>query len=204
MFETRRVTYNRSDWPFARIVKTMLGVSAELDDLQADNGGVWKVREDQSSAYHQRFYGSLEHFLPVYRSFVRELIVREGMSAGHVYFQRVPSFRVHLPDNVAVGEEHRDGDYGHADGEINYWLPVTDAFDTNTVWIEGEPEAVRHGQILVFDGVNRLHGNRINRTGKSRVSFDFRILPKSLYRPRADRSVSAGLRFVVGEYWDLF
>jgi hypothetical protein len=37
----------------------------------------------------------------------------------------LPPSRVHLPNNVAVGAKHRDFDYNHPEGEINFWLPVT-------------------------------------------------------------------------------
>ena len=35
------------------------------------------------------------------------------------------------------------------------------------------------GQMLVFDGANLEHGNRINRSDETRVSFDFRVIPLS-------------------------
>ena len=37
---------------------------------------------------------------------------------------------------MAVGEFHRDSDFGHDTHEVNFWLPFTDAYETNTVWIE--------------------------------------------------------------------
>jgi hypothetical protein len=40
-------------------------------------------------------------------------------------------FRVHLPNNVAVGSKHCDADYNHPPGEINFWVPLTKG-TTNT------------------------------------------------------------------------
>jgi hypothetical protein len=46
------------------------------------------------------------------------------------------------------------------------------------------------------------HGNKINTTKKTRVSFDFRVIPKSEYRPSSHNSVNTGLKFKIGEYYD--
>jgi ectoine hydroxylase-related dioxygenase (phytanoyl-CoA dioxygenase family) len=120
----------------------------------------------------------------------------------------VPTFRVHLPDNLAVGEFHTDGAYHHQQGEINFWLPVTEAFDTNSLWIESEPgradfSPVRltPGQVYMFDGVNLSHGNKVNRTGVTRVSFDFRLISRHRFTNTDHVSVSAGRRMSIGHYW---
>ena len=198
---TRKLEYDTERYPFCQVVSEILGRS-DLDRLTPVDE-IWKVGKDQASEYHAAFYSHLEDFLPLYRDFVRHVLFVERQQSRHILFQRVPTFRVHLPGNVAVGEQHRDGDYGHVDGEINYWVPVTDAWGTNTIWIGDEPQSVNYGEALIFDGVNLLHGNKLNDTGHSRVSFDFRLLPKRLYKPRTERSVSAGVRFIVGEYWDV-
>lgn len=77
------------------------------------------------------------------------------------------------------------------------------------MWIESEegaedfrPYPVEVGEVLVFDGVNLAHGNKVNDTAKSRVSFDFRVIPRSEYRPRSDVSVNTGVRFEIGGYFD--
>ena len=57
--------------------------------------------------------------------------------------------------------------------------------------------------MLVFDGVNLAHGNKLNETGKTRVSFDFRVIARSQYRPRHDaQSVNTGARFEIGGYFE--
>ena len=103
-----------------------------------------------------------------------------GLSSVTPHLPAHSNVPVHLPNNVAVGEFHRDRDYSHGEGETNFWLPVTNAWDSNSVWIEGEegaedftPYEVAVGQLLVFDGVNLAHGNKMNTTGKTRVSFCF-------------------------------
>ena len=75
-------------------------------------------------------------------------------------------------------------DYGHNPKEINFFVPQTPAFETNTLWIESEegkedfePVTLKPGEFLRFDGANLMHGAKENHTGKTRVSFDFRIMP---------------------------
>ena len=91
---------------------------------------------------------------------------------------------------------------------MNLWLPFTRAWDTNTVWIESEegtgdlrPYACDVGQILVFDGVNLLHGNVQNETDKTRVSVDFRVIPASQYVARPATTINSKMEFSVGGYF---
>src|SRR5947199_244560 len=76
-----------------------------------------------------------------------------------IAYQRVPTFRVQVPGNLSVGEFHRDKDYNHTEQEINWWVPLTPAYESNTVWLETEPDkgdyfpcAMEPGEILVFSG----------------------------------------------------
>jgi len=206
--ETTLLDYDVERYPFLAVIQRYLGT----DRLDVIHEGVdyelFTRESDQSTDFHRRFYDSLDQeFNDVYRRFLEE-IVRPFIGEDLV-FQRIPTFRVHLPDNVAVGEFHRDRDYAHGEGEINFWLPLTRAWDTNAVWIESEEGAqdfrsyeVDIGQVLVFDGVNLAHGNKVNTTGKTRVSFDFRIIPRSQYRPSTRVSINTGTTFALGGYFD--
>jgi ectoine hydroxylase-related dioxygenase (phytanoyl-CoA dioxygenase family) len=131
------------------------------------------------------------------------------MMDDNLIYQRVPTFRVQLPNNLSVGEFHRDRDYGHDPSEINIWLPLTQARDSSTVWIESfegcedyKPYNLDNGQFLLFDGANLKHGNQINRTGFTRVSFDFRIIPASRYKPNDRLSINTKKRMVIGDYFE--
>ena len=77
---------------------------------------------------------------------------------------------------------HRDRDFGVNQGKVNVWIPLTEVYGTNSLWLEsrdgsGECHAVslNYGQALIFDGVNMMHGSKINSTSSSRISFDFRF-----------------------------
>ena len=137
-------------------------------------------------------------------------------------YQATPSFRVQVPNNKAVSLWHYDSDeeHLHPEGEINFILPVTRAFDTNAIWAESEPgkgDFMPMGwecsEFAEFNGNKCRHGNKINKTGVSRVSFDFRVMPIHKYKPdlrpelRAKARLAIGAtnaKFVIGDYYSLF
>jgi len=206
MQQPRVHDYDLGTYDFPAVVAAALAVP----DLQQVHRGIdvpRLVREtDQATPVHAAFYRTFDRVEPLYRRFVADVV--RAVVPERFCFQRVPTLRVHLPGNVAVGEFHRDSQYSHPDGEVNFWLPLTPAWGSNSVWLEapGEPArpvALRPGQVLVFDAVNTRHGNVVNETGVTRVSFDFRVLPLSRYRPTRARTVNTGLRLVIGEYFSL-
>lgn len=193
-----RLQYDVNRIPIANVVRALLNV----DDLEklAPSHAVATRAEDQGTPYHKLFYKNFDLLVPLYRKLAEELL---GAEAQNLYIQRIPTFRVHLRNSVAVGTWHRDRDFGHDPHEMNYWVPMTRAFDTNTIWIENEPIHAQYGDVIVFDGANSLHGNKVNDTAISRVSIDFRTIPRLAYRPTDKRTVSYGMPFLLGEYWDL-
>lgn len=162
---------------------------------------VFKRENDQKTPFHSRFY----HHFPLlgiqnaYQNLIREVI--QPYIGEEVVYQAIPSFRVQFPDNLAVGEKHKDSDYSHSTDEINFWLPLTDTKNTNTLWIEDKAYPVKYGEILVFDGANKEHENKINKEGYTRVSLDFRVIPKSKYKPSEKKSINTKLPMSIGGYW---
>ena len=85
---------------------------------------------------------------------------------------------------------HRDGEYEkHESAEINFWVPLTAAYGSNTLYAESEPELadfnpfeLEPGQGARFNGQQCRHYTVPNRTEHTRVSIDFRAVPLSLYR----------------------
>jgi hypothetical protein len=166
---------------------------------------------DQGTDFHARFYRAFEpEIKALYRQFVAEF-VPGVLGTQDFCFQRVPTFRIHFPGNVAVGSFHTDGDYNHDSGEVNFWVPFTSAWGSNSVWIERDlgagghqPQILEPGQVLVFDAVNWSHGNQVNDTGSTRVSFDFRCIPMTDYNPTERKTVDYGKGLWIGEYFDVF
>ena len=92
---------------------------------------------------------------------------------------------------------------------MNFFVPLTKAFDSNTVWVESEegkedfaPMNARYGEFYMWDGANLKHGNKKNETGSTRVSFDFRVLPRSKYVESGKKSVTQGMPFEIGQYYE--
>jgi hypothetical protein len=202
--------YDRRRHTLREIVSSLL----EEAPLEALGGAQYRPprfsrEQDQSTPYHRRFYQEFDRVIrPRYEALIDEIIA--PIVSEPFCFQMVPTFRVHLPDNVAVGEFHRDADYAHLAGEQNFWLPLTAAWDTNSVWIE-DPETTRlwavsafPGQIVQFDALNLMHGNLLNDTGSTRVSFDFRCIPLRVYVPKGGTSVNVGRRLEIGDYYKIY
>ena len=194
--------YSLSQYPFPALITELLG---EKDLSMLRDEIPLRTREtDQQTRWHQRFYAAREIWGPLYINFVMGFVAAQF--AEPFLFQAIPTFRVHLPWNVAVGEYHSDGDYGHPAGERNWWVPLTMAWGTSSVYLEEGKDRRRSihawpGDVVVFDAVTRRHGNEMNCEIFSRVSFDFRVLPCRLYRETQARSVNMGKRFAPGEYY---
>merc|ERR1711907_775248 len=101
-----------------------------------------------------------------------------------------PSFRVNLPNNTAIGFRpgrgdpedqiglHTDGEYEHPSGEINFILPLTPMFGSNSLYVESEPGkgdyspvTQRPGFVFRFYGNQCRHFNVVNLSGHTRVSL---------------------------------
>lgn len=174
---------------------------------------LFEIGKDSSTVFHQKFYdryragwGKLEK---LYELVIKEVAVEQQED---FLYQKFPTFRVHLPNNVAVGAFHRDADFGHPAGEMNFVIPLTDAFDSDSIWVESEewkedftPMMLVVGDLIEFNGNRLKHGNYVNKTGKTRVSMDFRILPISKYDDNsAGESITRKTKFVDGEYYKRF
>eukprot|EP01130_Rhizamoeba_saxonica_P016583 TRINITY_DN7691_c0_g1_i3.p1 TRINITY_DN7691_c0_g1~~TRINITY_DN7691_c0_g1_i3.p1 ORF type:complete len:230 (+),score=25.03 TRINITY_DN7691_c0_g1_i3:62-751(+) len=212
--------YPLAKYDFVAIVKQMLLWQPEqplshihLQHPDWSNPGAVQFGNDQGTPYHSNFYTSMHEnilFVELYHQLIQEVIAPQFNES--IVFQKYPSFRICLPNNRAVGQKHRDSDYGHPSYEINYWVPLTSAFGTNAFYTESEPNKgdfhsvgpLEPGEIFRFYGNKCFHYNEINDTGQTRVSFDFRVIPLSLFKSSDEVSVKSGLSFSIGSYFDLY
>jgi len=131
-------------------------------------------------------------FLDTYRRFLDFVY---GKSISQYLFQRRPTFRLQFPGGLAGGSIHRDRDFGHLPETENVWLPLTTVERTSTIWIETpgqselRPILPKPGEYLMFSG-DLLHGNVPSQSQETRMSFDFRAVPRRL----AQRNLRARTR----------
>lgn len=102
--------------------------------------------------------------------------------------QSSPVLRVVMPSRHFATKMHRDADYGHISEELNYWVPLTPVWGSNSLYAETFPG---REDFAPFEGdaghMFRWWGNRCghyaeaNATDGTRVSFDFRVVPRPLW-----------------------
>lgn len=217
---TRVISFDEHDFPFAPIVRNNFNkeLKEPVQDLENLHGVMKKLNieygaitseSSQQSVFHDLHYKFQEEmFLPLYRRFVKQVIW--PLYGEPIVYQARPTFRVHLVGNMAVSEFHCDGDYNHLPQELNFWVPLTRVYDTNAVWIEStegaadyKPHELDYGQMLIFRGVSLDHGNKPNTTETTRVSFDFRALPKRDFVQTGKTTLTQKVPLEIGGYYDV-
>ena len=213
--------YNLNKYKFRELVQEVFGCK-QLENLHLIRRDLfpdekvlskpWPFNEN-TSAYHRVFYDKLddgwEDIENSYELFIENEI--KPLSDESFLYQKFPTFRVNLPDLKSVNKWHNDSDedHKHPDGEINFHFGVTDCFDTNAIWVESKPKKedfqpinIKYGEFAEFNGNKCTHGNKINKTNVTRISFDFRVLPISKYKAGKNKtSATQSNKFEVGEYY---
>jgi hypothetical protein len=210
-----KLNYDVKKYKFVEMVTELF--ESELNNLhtlQEQEYEVFtEVGKDSNTEFHKKFYKRLDEGWEIqneYDKFIKnEILPFLGLSEAMV--QRFPTFRVMLPNNVAIVVNHHDSDelHKHPSGEINFIMGLTKMYDTNTVNVEIMPRLNKYEKILLesgeticFNGNLCNHNNEINKTGKTRVSFDFRILPLNYYEENYNKySASTNTKYVEGGYY---
>jgi hypothetical protein len=135
------------------------------------------------------------------------------------------NLRISFPGSTAIGKRdidpsadiigiHRDAEFNHSCEEINFIIPLTDMYDTNSIYYEQSINSNIHSENFLNLNITPnnffmcyfnklLHYNRINTTGKTRMSLDFRIIPYSKYIEKPMNSISHNRKMTIGEYYKL-
>lgn len=209
--------YDTEKYNFIQLIAEIFGVN-NLSTLHKSALQEYKeqfqVGFDSSTEFHKKFYDKYRvgwpEMIGLYERFIAD-VVSKDYNEDFLY-QAFPTFRVHLPSHVAVGAFHTDAEFQHPEGEMNYILPLTDARDTASVWVETSigsnyyhSMVMLHDHLIQFNGNQLRHGNHINLTNGTRVSLDFRILSISKYNPEnGSESVTRKTKFTEGEYYKRF
>lgn len=186
------LTYDKERFPFHELISQFINTK-DLDELSSEKDTHKKensfYKNMEQTPVFKQLYANLEgpegeSFYQMYEKFITEVI--RPLYDESIYYQSKPSHRILFKDIAGEARFHRDSDYGHSSDEVNYWLPQTPAFKSNSIWIESKPNTEDYepvnlevGQVLQFHGADLSHGAFPNTTGKTRVSFDFRVIPFS-------------------------
>mmetsp|Transcript_12190 Transcript_12190/g.15936 ORF Transcript_12190/g.15936 Transcript_12190/m.15936 type:complete len:311 (-) Transcript_12190:133-1065(-) len=108
------------------------------------------------------------------------------------YYQRPPTLRLQPGPGWASVKAHNDAEYGHQNGELNFWLPLTD-FSKNNIhlWCESDYSVgdyhtipAKVNQAVSFHGSSCRHYVNSNITQYTRMSLDFRVGVQGFFDPR--------------------
>ena len=210
------LTYDTKIYHFADLVGALY--DTPLDELDNDEEKTnLGLGTDTHTEFHRIFYDRVDapdgwlEFGKVYGGFLKEVIHPLFVDDILIY-QKYPNIRFSRPSAKAVYKWHADGDadHRHPMGEVNIYLPLTDSYDTNTIWVESipglgdyNPINLKHGEFLIGYLNQQRHGNRVNETGRTRVSFDFRVVPGFAHNEEgAVESFTTKQSFTVGAYYD--
>lgn len=182
--------------------------------------------DDRDSVFIRDFHSYVDfcsEFNEEYLSFLKSNIISFFPGEEKLVIQKTPNLRISFPNLTAIGKKesdncnsdsiiglHCDSDFGHHSSEINFIVPITEMFDTNSIYYEPSVESsvlVKNYENLklktdeMFKAYfNKLrHYNKINSTGVTRISFDFRVIPYSKYQENLD--YFKGTKFELESYY---
>jgi hypothetical protein len=184
------------------------------------------IDDDTKTKFHRKYYDSphYEQLVVLYYNFIKEQVLPLFLDNDDEYIvQKDPCFRIHLPNNTALGYRpnkgdpddkiglHNDSEYDHPDSEINFMLSFGKQFGNNSCFIESTagseefiPIEMKYGEFISFYGNKCKHFNKQNDTGICRLSLDFRIIPYSKYDNTSSKvSLHAKRKFLIGDYYVL-
>lgn len=136
-------------------------------------------------------------FHKLFDIFVREFIIPHVAnilpSETSFYYQSFPCVRCVRPNEFSIGP-HSDISYGFSQANINFYVPLTDIYGTNSLVLEscmGKEDwhtiDATYGCVKRFWGAMCSHFTPENTTEDTRVSLDFRILPGSCWEASHDQ-----------------
>ena len=208
--------YEEAEHPLAKRVLEMLRLAAlrgggegksavfealgdALEDVKLAAGSLAKGSDAQDTL--AGIVEADERFLKAFDDFVDSFILphlkgvlseagrtREGDKVKF-YVQRPPTLRIQPGPSPKYVRAHNDGEYGHQPGEVNFWMPLTDAARAMaTLWVEVEPGFYQSmgstkGEVVRFHGTSKKHYVPSNPTNSSRVSLDFRVGVQGSFDP---------------------
>lgn len=194
--KTEIFNYPLKKYDFTKIISDFLN-TGDLSELEAepvensthniDGSSIYKNMEETKT--YKKLYEVLQSekgrvFYRTYERFIKDVI--RPLFDEPIYYQAKPTNRILYKNSPGQSRFHKDKQYGHHTSEINFIVPQTKAVETNSLWIESEEDKkdfsalnMAPGEFARFKGVDLMHGAKVNSENKTRVSFDFRVIPES-------------------------
>ena len=113
-----KFNYSTDLYPFREVVEywfedqSILPIGVLPTLHYEKNYELFERENDQSTVWHKCFYKKIrqdDSFQEVYTDFLHDII--KPRFEEEIVYQVIPTFRVHLPNNIAVGEFHKDKHY---------------------------------------------------------------------------------------------
>lgn len=184
--------------------------NAHLLYTKDNSRDVFDKNNDNTTEYHKIFNNNKSLFEEYYENIIKYIKKTQYKNEEFIVYQSFPALRVSIPGNKSVGEMHIDADYNHPKEEINYWMPLTELNETNTIWYETEPNKgdfqpllINYGEIAKVYFNQCRHFSKLNTTYKTRMSLDFRIIPGSKWNlvDNTKESMFHNVKFKIGKYY---
>tara|TARA_B110001450_G_scaffold191639_1_gene179851 strand:- start:3121 stop:3822 length:702 start_codon:yes stop_codon:yes gene_type:complete len=182
-------------------------------------------KTDRQSCFVKDFYTYYDNdksLNNLYIKFINNKI-KPLFKENKLIIQKTPNIRVHIPNNSNIGKRktdpdnkiiglHYDSEFGHPNEEINFILAITDMFDSNSIYYEPKQNSglkyenynniqLKKEKIWYGDLNQCYHYNKINKTNKTRISIDFRIIPFSKFKETKKKSATSNKKFIIGDYY---
>jgi len=206
--------FNNNNYQFDQILKKIYNVDNLQNIYTNENKILCNFENDQMKPEIIHFYKSplFNDFVEEYQRFITEEVRQIFSDESFIVYQTKPTFRIQEPNNIAVGEWHKDTNpgYNHSFNEINFFLPFTPLNKYNTIWMNKnmeddddniEPILIDTNQYTSNYLANVKHGNIINESPCLRISIDFRIIPGSLYNENINTTYDSKKRMIIGDYF---
>lgn len=206
-----QITFDKKKYDMVTIIQNLFDYKLNklhelVDEYKWD--GKDNLGMDSHTKLHRKFYKKLDdgwdQLKEIYDNFAKEVLL-PYLGLNEALLQIYPNFRIQFPENKAITTPHYDSDdlHHHPYGEINFIFALTDMFDTNTIWTEKTCRREDYialeqkaGECMCFGGNTHTHFNKLNTTGVTRVSFDFRILPLNYYDENTElKSVTTKVKY---------
>ena len=146
-------------------------------------GGLNEIDTDLHNIFYKKIKSDIT-FKTLYCKFIKDIYKFYFPEEQYLIYQSYPSIRIQFMESVVI-PQHKDSDElsNHPLREKNFLLPITEMKNTNSIYIESEPDKkdfqsieLNYGELFYFNGNKCTHYNEKNIENRLRISLDFRTI----------------------------